>query len=322
MATPTQAGDLAALLAGLPRAAGPKEFSSAPLAANAHLARDHSGRPAIVFELSKMPGRIGRSLSGIRLELIAEAVIHTGGKTRTAGIAAVVSQAPEFDVRFNYLAADALRLTSGSSTALDSSTKVRAFLREWTDLFRPKDTLDKDGAVGLWGELETLLRLPDLERGVEVWHGPLAGDFDFGAAGVLLEVKTSLSGHRHHFSLKQLEPPATAPIYVRSLVLREDPASGESLRDLIGRIRHGLVFEAGFIKKLAKLGVDVDAPPFEELLLVEKRTVTVPALRIPRPAVSPADYAVLDQVRFRASVAGIRQLDTRRRRQLLADLVS
>lgn len=100
------------------------------------------------------------------------------------------------------------------------------------ELFMPSSA-GRGSALGLWGELVTILAHSDPKRLVQGWHVDPLDRFDFALEGVRLEVKTTQSDARvHEFDGGQITGVESLKIGVVSIVTTRTDA-GTSLWDLV-----------------------------------------------------------------------------------------
>lgn len=95
-------------------------------------------------------------------------------------------------------------------------------------------------AMGLWGELLTILQVAEPAPLVDAWHAKVDARFDFATEGERLEVKTTGRSQRvHRFSLEQLLPVAGTRTRVVSIMTTQTTA-GTSVQELVRRLESQL----------------------------------------------------------------------------------
>lgn len=174
---------------------------------------------------------------------------------------------------------------------------VSRTLARWEELLRGRRQLDRDDELGLWGELWMLLQLPDADRGVAVWRGPLAEFVDFVGAGVGIECKTGKRRLQHFVSQEQLARPlGDLEAYLLTIWVDNDVVAGETLPELVARIDKRLVDGRDFEEKLLTAGYSRgDAHRYTQRLRVLEPPLlfavsSVPRIRATDPGVSHVRY--------------------------------
>ena len=96
--------------------------------------------------------------------------------------------------------------SSGCSGPDPAPGQVSQGMRRLVRLFDRNRSATGD-ALGLWGELLTILQVAEPAPLVDAWHAKVDARFDFATEGERLEVKTTGRSQRvHRFSLEQLLP--------------------------------------------------------------------------------------------------------------------
>lgn len=164
---------------------------------------------------------------------------------RIAEVELVLTEPQHRDI-FDLLIED---LVSRAEEPADPRTGVSRFLArlsEWQRLLMRLTPagLSPEMQQGLWGELWTLREIvgPPLGLGtaVRAWRGPLGGDQDFQIDTAALEVKTSISHAFEQLTIaseRQLDVPPDVELGLVVLSLDARPGHGETLREMVNRIR-------------------------------------------------------------------------------------
>ncbi|ACG75138.1 hypothetical protein AnaeK_3930 [Anaeromyxobacter sp. K] len=273
------------------------------IAENLHLARSPSGEHCLVAVLSDAPVAQSVIFKGLAFYLHPAADIQVGAKRSQKAIGVVRCTESSLERNFHALVADAVNTVSVHPGRLATGRAFDDFVTEWADLFGSIRALTRDQVVGLWGELELILLLRDVDRAVEVWHGPEAGIFDFAANGLCIEVKTSVAGHRHEFSLLQVVPPSEGTdVIIASIWLRSDPAGGRTIDEQVAGVRSALTSGGLLDRKLSRLGY---APGTDSERYTCSELRFVKAGFVPQPRkIDPG----VTGVRFSADISGVSSL--------------
>ena len=304
------------LLAGARPSSDPTVFPLRRLVANAFISAVARGAPAVVFVLSDSPGPLELNLEAFKLRVYPAARLSVNRRVRVAPIAVVELPDSSRWRLCSYLMSEMVDKLESDPKALETSRSIQDHIDDWRRSLAAIRGLSAQEVVGLWGELEILSRLPIPDRGVERWHGPEAGTFDFGGNHVLVEAKTSTVGHSHIFSWDQVRPPGTAELWVASLRIRDDPATGATVTEMADRVGAKMSSRALLNHKLMRLGLDPTAVREERYSLEDAKLVAavdVPSVRSADPGVS--------SVRFTADLSGARAVTKAEERRILRRLV-
>jgi len=146
---------------------------------------------------------------------------------------------PAFDIIGGEIADD---LKAGGKSPSEIVRRVLAkWRRFWGQL--PQQLLSKEEQIGLFAELWFLSVWLLPKFGTEIvltWRGPWASRHDFEWPDKSVEVKatTSTRGRVHKIhGITQLEEPATGPLFLFSVCLREEAGAIDSLPGLIENCR-------------------------------------------------------------------------------------
>lgn len=285
------------------------------LGANLYAARTWRGESCLVALLSDVPAAQSVVYQGLTFDLHPVAEIQVGAKLGEGAIGVVRCTDPRLERNFHALVADAVSIARANASRFTTGRGFDDFVTEWADLFGSVRALSRDESLGLWGELEILASVGNADRAVEVWHGPDAGVFDFAANSVCLEVKTSVAGHRHDFSLLQVVPPSEATdVVIASLRVRSDPADGRTVDDQVARVRAALSSGGLLDRKLSRLGHIPGTDP-ERYSVVDRSVVE--ASLVPQPR--DVDQGVTG-VRFSADVSMVPSISPAKVKSIFARL--
>jgi hypothetical protein len=283
--------------AQMPRPLEPDALTVQPLAANAKLAVRSDGSLALFFELPTDSGESTRQISkSIDVVASQEFKVWHHGETSPSPMpgVAVMLRDPTLNWYFAAIASHVASVLGADEHAFETYEALDGHLSKWLDLFAV-DPLTIERAIGLWGELATLLQFSNIDRGVAAWAGPLGEPFDFVANGLTLELKTSIIGSTVWFSLKQLVGKEDG--YALHLRTLRDKSNGKNLDDLVSLVRGAVEDDADFLYKLGNAGYRPGDQG--ELKLTLEETRAVPLHDVPRPTVAdPRIGAVRFEVDF------------------------
>lgn len=192
----------------------------------------------------------------------------------------------------------------------DGPGPMARVVTDLVELFRALRNSPKSSVVGFWGELYVIRAAPDVDLLLEAWHGDPNEVFDFGTPTARLEVKTSVSDRRHHFSLEQVTPPDGVTAAIVS-VLTRSAVAGPSILDLLteiaGRSARGDTSSFLFSALADALGSDalhIAESRFDDALAAS--TISVyDAWSVPRPGAIPSQVAA---VKFVSDLTGLSSL--------------
>jgi hypothetical protein len=296
-------------------ARAPNVYPLDPLIANTFLTTSQTGSPGVVFILSNTPETSSLIFRSFTVKVFPEANVRIGRKVSERPIAVIEIVDPTKVRICSYLISEMASALERKPSALSTSHQVLQHIESWRESLETVHDLTPEEAIGLWGELDVLERLGASDLVVDRWHGPEAATFDFAGNRVTLEVKTSLKGHEHDFWAEQLVPPGKSELYVGSLHITTDHASGDTITDKVSRIASRIRTPEGFYKKLMRLGMDPGKPREERFSLASLRVYdgsVVPLARADSPAVS--------RVRFHSNLEMVRPLPKTRASTVLRRL--
>lgn len=253
-AKPFSADILKILFQKAPGADGPDCFRLLPVIRNLHLGRLTGGEYSVLVVLEGRPRSVTVEYGGLRLQLFEDAEVRIGSGRQDAALGVLTCLDVTVLHNFCILVADMCELLRSETGEFRTQQQFREYVARWADVFSLGLRLSRDAELGLWGELEVLSSLPDPELALASWHGPEAARFDFGGNGTYLEVKTSTLGHHHHFALEQASPPTErSKLFIASVAVIDDPASGRSLDEQVALLRTRLSTTLPLDRKLALL---------------------------------------------------------------------
>mgnify|MGYP000502881565 CR=1 FL=1 len=160
-----------------------------------------------------------------------------------------------------------------------------ACLRDWADLLkrRGKQGLNRNEALGLWGELNTLDALLGSTTGVDLqivqgWRGPNGDQRDIGFNNNRIEVKTQLSTKSIGLKISSLDQLDDREDQLTVVLNRISPsAAGTSVASLIEKIRAHLSFkrlaQSEFERKVMLAEFDSDNEYCNENFGLDERIV-------------------------------------------------
>lgn len=278
-------------------------FALGPAIGSAFPARTRDGRPALVLPLLGAGTHAHTAVFGnVRLRVFAELDLHIGCLEKSMPAATVECMNEDLLGVFCSLCADLVRRCCGPTAR---ASEVRRVVSEWRDLLRPGTCLSHEAELGLWGELDFLMKCPDLDAAISAWHGPDAAAIDFVRGGVGIECKTARNKHTHSISLDQVRWAETElETFLLSVLVADDAASGTSLPQLVDSISAQLQDDLEFRKRLLRTGYRGEHAASYELRLVACDSWLIPMKHIPRVRqVEPG----ITNVRYNVDVSGVRE---------------
>lgn len=309
--------DIHKRLTALPRSVDLGKFPLEFLIENIYISRSGEDEPCLVLLYDpsmRLPA--GRRTRGLLLTFHESFLFTIGETTATSRCAVLRCLDPDLIYYFCLMVGGLVRRSYREPGCTGLPSVLLEYVDEWQELLVNRREFTVEEQLGLWGELWLLLQCPSPDGAVSSWLGPKAKTFDFSANRVDLDVKTSLVGHSHHFSLDQLQTsPSGNDRVICSIRVTEDPAGGVTVDDLVSNIR-GRLSDPGW---------------FEELLLrshyqngtTQLRLTTLEAVYVPVQAVPSvhADPGV-SQVRFVSDLSHCPALASPQVRALLSQLTA
>lgn len=212
-----------------------------------------------------------KSLNGTRVVRISESTRADG---KLVQLFELLDE--NFLREFSTLCAD---LFSAARTTRDEPEALRrqsAAYVAWSKFFQPNQKMSLESARGLFAELTYLeMKMAPLygfSVAIDSWKGPLGGHQDFVVEALAVEIK---SIHRGATEVKissehQLDFPGNLTLRVYE-VEEAAESSGESLSDIVSRIKSSLNYESSEKFMQLVLGVGFN---FDEPLCTESRFVS------------------------------------------------
>lgn len=200
--------------------------------------RERDGTRGILFEcpIASAPAwRLRFDSEGMRL------LDDREGRDGVLRIALTLERA-DLESVFLVVAEDLVASSRAAADVVDAVGALGGRLTAWqTCLKLRRDGFGQEQMLGLYGELVLLQRLGEsigLDRAIASWTGPDRGLHDFEAAGLALEVKTSLGprGTVRVGSLDQLDVSRLQALALYRVIVARDQA-GRDLLDLVGPLR-------------------------------------------------------------------------------------
>lgn len=281
------------------------------------VARDPDGAPCLLIPIENAPAGIGRRTKGVTLKPDANLQYDFGGRSWVSDSAVLTCGSPSLNAAFAALSDDVAREVSAVEP-LPSWRDVQAAFHRWEELLASARALDETEQIGLWGELWVIADAPDVDLAIEAWRGPKDDPVDFFCSGRGLEVKTTRKRLVHFVSQSQVDSPqGDFPVFLASLWIDVDPASGLDLPALVDRIRdrgpRGVTFE----EKLLQAGYsDEDGLLYQKRFVLLEDPLLFPEETIPR--IRHADEGV-SHIRYRIELDEEFALDTSPSRSLSCD---
>ena len=118
-----------------------------------------------------------------------------------------------------------------------STEELREVLAGLIELFRLATRPSRGTIQGLWAELWLIAQAQDPEVLLTAWHAEPTDVYDFNSGSERIELKSSgQRTRRHHFSHRQLTPPAGTRVAIGSVFV-ESSGRGLTVAALVERIR-------------------------------------------------------------------------------------
>jgi len=194
-----------------------------------------------------------------------------------------------------------------------SDQQISELVDALVEMFRALAEPPRKSVQGLWAELFLIDRSRAVQLMCAAWHQSPDERYDFSAGRERIEVKSTAGrARRHHFSLEQLTPPATATVLVASVCV-ERAGGGTSLRDLMAKVKARLASAPDIVVRIdsvvaATLGQGLLAgleEAFDEQLAAESLAF-YKAEAIPKPGQVPIGVS---EVRFVADLSAVTPID-------------
>lgn len=238
-----RARDLKRLVAGLDTAA-PNEgraYRALRIARDSRyrVGRDNEGNPVVLIETTETTGAAtlpdfeGRHLRinhGVDCTIaVADAEVERG---RFSVLTCV-----EADDSLNDRFFDAIETLLRSLGETPVTVELRGVIAGLIELFRLAAQPSQGTVQGLWAELWLIAQAREPEVLLDAWHADPTDVYDFNSGPERIEIKSSgRQVRKHHFSHRQLTPPAGTRLAIGSLFV-ESSGGGPTVATLIERIR-------------------------------------------------------------------------------------
>ena len=293
-------------------------FMAIPLASSKiyRLGKDSTGAPALLIQL---PPNQATNGSPIRLRHLYVAhdvhcVIHRGLGAES-GRFSVISCMEADRATENYFLRVIEALLPGLGENPDAGS-INQAVSSLVELFRALSNPPIKAVRGLWAELLLLAESEDPGKLLDAWHTAPEDLYDFNEGNHRIEIK-SVQGEvrRHHFSLRQLQPPAGTTLAVVSVYVNR-AGGGTTINDLIDELRF---FFSGSPHRLLRLykviTLTLGASWREAELEMFDRSAARQSLAFFRqsdiPMVSPDLPTGVTNVRFSSDLTGKEPYSTR-----------
>ena len=295
------------ILRGLSPSPSPTEFTVQMAGANVYLARSQIGDACAVAAFPPSLRLAGnRETNGLSLEFYPSFELRGAVGVSSVQAAVLRCREPALLYSFAVLVQGLVTLAEEASEHTVTPPDVVQYVEDWLDLFSRPRRLSPEEELGLWGELQFILTAPDLDGAINAWYGPEAKRFDFSANGIDLDVKISLRGHVHRFSLEQLLPsPSGSDRYIFSVAAQEDPAGGTTLSEQVASVRAAAADKMRLERKLFGMGYSESYVYDESFSVSDVRVISAGDV----PCVHSVDRDV-SQVHFDADVSNSAALTT------------
>lgn len=219
------------------------------------IAKSESGKPAILISAldTNLPDRpFSLELESVIVRHDTSCLVHKPDGETSRDYFSVVSyhgEKEELQRFFLHLADLIFQETGGKPLRSQVNSAIQRMAKVLSALSRPAQKTSR----GLWAELLLIAESQDAKLAVQSWHSDPGERFDFSLGLERLEVKsTSMRTRKHHFTMEQLSPPQGTQAVVASLFV-ESSGSGESIRDLIERIKEEIHPDVGLLLKLEQI---------------------------------------------------------------------
>lgn len=177
----------------------------------------------------------------------------------------VVCLKPHLNGLFDMILLDILQIYPQHPDHPDKACLI--VLDRWRELLSSEKggLPDKSTLIGLWGELQLLLKLTGHNRkAVTAWRGPFGGRYDFYIGTTAVEVKTSTQRKGEVVSIHgpdQLEAPENGDLYLSLTKIEETPSTGENISDLVNKLFALGCSRVNLLKALNNVGLSAELIP-------------------------------------------------------------
>jgi len=226
---------------GAPEASRDRAYETKRLAPDSRyrIGRDHEDNPVVLIETTDVSGAVSLSnFVGRHLRIshgVSCAIREADVELDRGQFSVVACVASDDTLRDRFFDATETILRSlGENPTVEELRRVVAGLIE---LFRLANQPPQGTIQGLWAELWLMARAREPGLLLDAWHMEPTDAYDFNCGLERLEVKsTGVRVRRHHFSHRQLTPPAGSEAIVASVFV-ESSGRGPTIASLLEQIR-------------------------------------------------------------------------------------
>ena len=246
-----RARDLKRLLAdlGTPPSGTGRAYEAIRIARDSRyrVGRDSEGNAVVLIETTGAAGAAALpDFEGRHLQINhgVNCAITVAGAEAERGRFSVVKCIEADDLlRDRFLEAiETLLRSLGETPATEDLRQVIAGLIE---LFRLATQPSRGTIQGLWAELWLIARAREPEILLDAWHAKPTDVYDFNSGSERIELKSAEQRvRRHHFSHRQLTPPAGTRVAIGSVFV-ESSGGGSTVASLVERIRRRVAHPRG-----------------------------------------------------------------------------
>ena len=132
---------------------------------------------------------------------------------------------------------DAIETLLRSLGEMPATEELRQVVAGLIELFRLATQPSRGTVQGLWAELWLIAQAREPEVLLDAWHSDPTDVYDFNSGAERIELKSAGQRiRRHHFSHRQLTPPAGTRVTIGSVFV-ESSGGGSTIAALVERIR-------------------------------------------------------------------------------------
>ena len=226
---------------GAPIPSQGRVYETARIAPNSRyrVGRDPEGNAAVLIETTGVPGTaILPDFAGRHLQIrhAMSCVIREAGVEAGSGqFSVLICEDADDDLRERFF--DIIETILRSLGEVPLLNDLRQRIRGLIELFRLATQAPRGTIQGLWAELWVIAQSRDPAIVLYAWHAEPADAYDFNRGLERVEVKSSGARvRRHHFSHRQLTPPAGSQAIVASVFI-ESSGNGPTIASLVEKIR-------------------------------------------------------------------------------------
>ena len=226
---------------GVPASGDGRAYEAVRIARDSRyrVGRDGDGNPVVLIEttgtagaaaLPDFEGRHLRINHGVNCAIsVAGTEVERG---RFSVVACIEADDPLRDRFF-----DAIETLLRSLGETPATEELRQFLAGLIELFRLANQPSRGTVQGLWAELWLIAQAREPQVLLDAWHAEPTDIYDFNSGPERIEIKSAgQRTRRHHFSHRQLTPPAGTRVAIGSVFV-ESSGGGPTIAALVERIR-------------------------------------------------------------------------------------